>query len=249
MQIHAELCHVDTLRCVVRVEARDGDQRLGSALGEAQTSEAAEDRAIERLRRRLSPSQPAPMTAQEPMPSAQSGIVTTDSQQLLRTEHEPRQPEQPAQTISNDSAAQFVPDPPNESPTDPEDWSDELAAIDLEVRRIEWDRAMERRYLERVFGFGSRHRLTRYSDLTAYLRQLRALQPGDQPDTAEIPIRRSDLIQQGDVMLQQLGWSAEQARRFLQQQLAAKSRQQLSDEQLLQFNILLEDQVTTKGLS
>ena len=43
-------------------------------------------------------------------------------------------------------------------------------------------------------------------------------------------------------MLKQLGWSADQARAFLQQQRGLTSRQQLSDEQLLQFNMLLEEQ-------
>ena len=57
-----------------------------------------------------------------------------------------------------------------------------------------------------------------------------------------VPIRRGDLISQGDQMLRDLGWSGEQARQFLDQHLKAKSRQQLSDEQLLQFNMLLEEQ-------
>ena len=43
-------------------------------------------------------------------------------------------------------------------------------------------------------------------------------------------------------MLSQLGWNSDQARSFLQQSLQATSRQQLSDEQLLQFNMLLEEQ-------
>ena len=43
-------------------------------------------------------------------------------------------------------------------------------------------------------------------------------------------------------MLKQLDWSSDKARAFLQQQLGATSRQQLSDEQLLQFNMLLEEQ-------
>ena len=46
MRIRAELCHVDTLRCVVRVEAWDNDQCIGSCLGEASSAEDAEDRAI-----------------------------------------------------------------------------------------------------------------------------------------------------------------------------------------------------------
>jgi hypothetical protein len=43
-------------------------------------------------------------------------------------------------------------------------------------------------------------------------------------------------------MLSSLGWPGEQARSFLQQHLNSTSRQQLSDEQLLQFNLLLEEQ-------
>ena len=79
-------------------------------------------------------------------------------------------------------------------------------------------------------------------DLVAYLRQLKLIQANDDASTAPAPIRRGDLLQQGDVMLKQLGWSSDQARAFLQQQLGATSRQQLSDEQLLQFNMLLEEQ-------
>ena len=58
-----------------------------------------------------------------------------------------------------------------------------------------------------------------------------------------MPLRRSDLIQQGDAMLATLNWSPQQARVYLQGQLQASSRQQLSDEQLLQFNMLLEEQL------
>ena len=117
-----------------------------------------------------------------------------------------------------------------------------MAAIDLECRRLGWDRDLERVYLERAFGHGSRHRLTRYSDLVAYLRQLKSLPGGTSPETASVPIRRSDLLGQGNQMLEQLKWNSDQARDFLQQHLGATSRQQLSDEQLLQFNMLLEEQ-------
>jgi hypothetical protein len=78
--------------------------------------------------------------------------------------------------------------------------------------------------------------------LIAFLRQLRQIQPGETPDQSAVPIRRGDLITQGDQMLSSLGWSGEQARSFLQQHLNSTSRQQLSDEQLLQFNLLLEEQ-------
>ena len=136
---------------------------------------------------------------------------------------------------------------PSETPTDPDDWSDELTAIDMEIRRIGWSREQEQAYLTRAFGLGSRHKLTRYADLVAYLRQLKLIQANDDASTAPAPIRRGDLLQQGDAMLKQLGWSSDQARTFLQQQLGATSRQQLSDEQLLQFNMLLEEQTLSQA--
>ena len=136
-----------------------------------------------------------------------------------------------------------LPQPPSESPTDPEDWSEELTAIDLELQRIGWDRDSEKIYLERAFGHASRHRLTRFSDLVAYLKRLRELAAESDPQLAAIPLRRSDLVMQGDEILQRLQWNQQQARDFLNRHLQANSRQQLTDEQLLNFNIMLEEQL------
>ena len=251
MRIRAELCHVDTLRCVVRAEAWDNDQCIGSCLGEAATAEDAEDRARARLNNLVSQGMSSEVA------SAAAASITSAEQRpdppirvgsSLPTE-QPTPTEQP-RPASGLGTAEPVPinpkpetaQPPSESPTDPEDWSEELTSIDLELKRIGWGREQEQQYLERAFGHASRHRLTRYADLVAYLRQLRQLQQGDQPDQSSVPIRRSDLITQGDAMLKQLNWSGDQARAFLNQHLQANSRQQLTDEQLLQFNMLLEEQ-------
>ena len=163
--------------------------------------------------------------------------ATTDASAGQRDLFAPEAP--PAAEPSLRTTAETAQEPP----ADPDDWSDELAAIDLELQRLGWDRQQERLYLERAFGHGSRHRLTRYSDLVAFLKRLRSLEPGISGDSAPVPLRRSDLISQGDQMLQTLRWSSAQAREFLQQHLQASSRQQLSDEQLLQFNMLLEEQL------
>jgi len=253
MQIRAELCHVDTLRCIVRIEAWQDDQLLGSALGEAQTSEEAESRGLERLMRRIAPDRPEAAVGTTESSSAESSSAASSSAERIKPETDQPKPEKavPLQTASTEKPRKpSTPEPssdqpsdqPSEAPTDPEDWSEELAAIDLEVRRIGWDRDREKIYLERAFGHASRHRLTRYSDLVAFLRQLRGMQPGESPETASVPLRRSDLLSQGDEMIRSMGWSAAQARDFLQKELGATSRQQLSDQQLLQFNMLLEEQ-------
>ena len=250
MRIRAELCHVDTLRCVVRAEAWDNDQCIGSCLGEAATAEDAEDRARARLNNLViqgmsaaAASAAASITSAEQRPDPPIRVGSSQPTEQPTPTEQPR----PA---SGSGTAEPVPinpkpetaQPPSESPTDPEDWSEELTSIDLELKRIGWGREQEQQYLERAFGHASRHRLTRYADLVAYLRQLRQLQQGDQPDQSSVPIRRSDLITQGDAMLKQLNWSGDQARAFLNQHLQANSRQQLTDEQLLQFNMLLEEQ-------
>lgn len=145
--------------------------------------------------------------------------------------------------LLDESPAGLANDPQEEPPADPEDWSQELTAIDLQLRRLGWNREQEGTYLSRAFGHASRSRLTRYSDLRAYLMALEALERGSDPAVASVPLRRSELLAQGDALLTQLGWSAEQGRAFLERELHRISRQQLSDVQLLQFNMLLEGEL------
>jgi hypothetical protein len=134
-------------------------------------------------------------------------------------------------------------DPLEEPPADPEDWSRELTAVDLHLRRLGWNRQQEGVYLQRAFHHPSRSRLTRYGDLLAYLAALEALLPGSDPSLAPVPLRRVDLLAQGDELLARLGWSAERGRALLEEHLQRVSRSQLSDAQLLHFNMLLESEL------
>lgn len=133
--------------------------------------------------------------------------------------------------------------PPEPPPADPDDWSDELAALDLQLQRIGWQREQEATYLERAFGHPSRSRLTTYRDLSAYLQAVSQFAPGADPARAPVPLRRAELLGQCDLLLAQLGWDAARGRRFLEEQFQLASRQQLSDEQLLHFNMLLESEL------
>ncbi len=131
---------------------------------------------------------------------------------------------------------------------DPEDWSQELVQLDLQLQRLGWGREQEGIYLQRAFGHPSRSRLTRWADLTAFLRALEGLTPPVDPSTAPVPLQRRDLLATGDGLLERLGWDSATARRFLSQELGASSRQQLDDAQLLQFNMLLEEAwMTSQG--
>lgn len=144
-------------------------------------------------------------------------------------------------------APEPAPEPAAEPPADPEDWSSELLHLDRELQRLQWGRAEEEVYLQRAFGHPSRNRLTSYADLLAYLRAIEALGSPADPATAAVPMRRQDLLSQCDALLRQLGWPRERARQFLESQLQVSSRQQLSDQDLLQFNLLLEGELLAAG--
>ncbi|MBX2862898.1 MAG: hypothetical protein KTR27_05030 [Leptolyngbyaceae cyanobacterium MAG.088] len=58
------------------------------------------------------------------------------------------------------------------------------------------------------------------------------------------PMDLSDIIAQTDVEMARLGWSSEQGRTYLETTFNKRSRQQLSDEELLTFLLYLESQAT-----
>ena len=234
MQLKARLVHAEAGRRVVRVSAWQQGACLGSALGEAESAEAAEDRAIERLQQRLGstaaappPPAPAPIAA----PPARTSMIRRPRAEAAETSTPVEPPPSPELPLLEGLAPA------------PDDWSDELAALDLHLQRLGWGRDQESTYLQRAFGHPSRSRLTSYGDLSAYLKAVQQLSPGTDPGSAPVPLRRADLLSQCDQMLQQLQWDANQGRAFLEEHFQLASRQQLSDEQLLHFNMLLEAEV------
>jgi hypothetical protein len=237
MLLEARLVHAEPGRRVVEVRAREGSLELGSSLGEAATAEEAEDRARRRLLARLgtavaptaaaSPPESAPASPQGPPPESAPGSAAAETS-ASTAETPAQEPEAP-------------PPEPGEPAADPEDWSGELAQLELALQRLGWGRDQEGIYLQRAFGHPSRARITTYADLTAYLRALEQLAPGSDPAAADVPLRRRDLLHQCDELLERLGWDPQQGRSFLRSRLGAESRRQLSDPDLLRFNMLLEE--------
>ena len=147
----------------------------------------------------------------------------------------------PAAAGSNPSSAGAA----AEQPAEPEDWSDELAALDIQLQRLGWQRDQEAIYLQRAFGHPSRSRLTSYGDLVAYLAAVRPLQAPADPASVAVPLRRVDLLAISDQLLTQLGWDAARGRQALEHHFERSSRQQLNDEDLLRFNMILEGELIT----
>ncbi|MCU0528248.1 MAG: hypothetical protein MUD04_01885 [Cyanobium sp. Prado107] len=247
MQFLARLVHAEPGTRVVEVTAQRDGHTLGSALGEAATAEAAEERALQRLRQRLgSAANPGSPGLELPIPR-RSGPTAPPTTPAAPAPPVPRHPDGPPEARPDEPPAGAPetrpadPPPAEEPPPDPEDWSAELTRIDLQLQRIGWQREQEATFLERAFGHPSRSRITTYRDLMAYLELLQGLAEGSDPAQAPVPLRRSELLGQCDQLLGKLGWNAGRGRQFLERHFALGSRQQLSDAQLLQFNMLLEE--------
>jgi len=259
--LKARLVHAEPGSRVVEVSAWRGEQCLGSCLGEATDAEQAEQRARQRLQGLLEAAGPEPSAAQEPQrvvepaasptaaPATSPAPAATAKASLIR--HGGATPSLPkVPPSSHPAGGDPLPAPmaaPQEPQADPDDWSEELAELDIQLQRLGWDRSQEGQYLERCFGHPSRSRITNYADLVSYLRGLRALPAGASPAQAAVPLRRSTLLQQSDQLLQSLRWDAARGRDLLEQQFQLSSRQQLNDEQLLQFNMLLEGELIQAG--
>ena len=234
MPVHLRLVHAEPGSRVVEASAMEKGEVLAMALGEGLTAEAAEDQARQRLQLLLAPANATSAIAAQDPSIPEPGRPGASQPQVSGSTVAPAPPPAPASGVEEPAA-------------DPEDWSAELARIDLALKRIGWQRDQEGLYLERAFGHPSRSRLTTYNDLLAYLRQVEQLEPGSDPLMAPVPLRRTDLLSQSDVLLGQLGWDAPQGRQFLEQNLGRGSRQQLSDAELLQFNMLLEEALLAAG--
>lgn len=63
-------------------------------------------------------------------------------------------------------------------------------------------------------------------------------------DNSSSPVDLSDIIAQTDVEMGRLGWTSSQGRKYLEETYHKRSRQQLNDEELLEFLLYLESQPT-----
>ena len=225
-----DVLHADAEKVVVRVSCINAGV-VAAALGEAAGAEEAEDRALARLQQRLAQ---APRQSQIPAP-------------VQRINQEPIS--QPFQEATKEAITEPVNEQIQEQIQEPEDWSDELTAVELELQRLGWDRHQEGIYLERAFALASRNRLVNYADLVIYLKALRTLEPPCSAATAAIPLLRAAMLKASDQLLGQLQWGADQGRSFLAEHFGHSSRLQLSDDQLQQFNGLLQKQLQKEPIN
>ena len=234
MRIQSQLCHIDDKRAVVTVSAWEDEKPLGTTLGEGDSINLAEDNGIKRLLMRLRLGDDLENYYLEKMKSKSyeehsgiNAIQRLEKKNLVLKANE----RELVQTRDHNIG---------ESTNEPEEWSKELTEIDVIIKKLKWTRTEENKYLLENFGYADRNRITSYKELQKYLCSLKAVKKTDQLGLDKEDSIKSKLLNESDNLLSKLAWNTTKAREFLKIKMNLTSRQQLDHDQLVEFNNLLE---------
>ena len=229
MRFEVELCHVDSNRTIVKIEAWTDQKPLGSSLGEGKNCDEAENNAYNKLIKRLN----LTSSGRAGSPSKQAPIKN-NSYQLPSTKPKEIQFNNSPKTVTNKdlkrSADNMI-----------EDWSNELAEIDTELRRLSWSKQKENEFIENNFGVSSRDRIIKYDDIKELIVKLKNQRNNNVNHNNLYNNSKEELINHSDELLRKLKWKTEEGILFLEKNFNVKSRQMLSEEDLTKYNLLLED--------
>ena len=251
MDFRSELCHIEQTRAIVRVTAWNGDVNLGNTFGEAETAELAEDRAIKRLLKRMNSKQNDILNNSSNLLPEVNDIPTDNSNNTNKDHLNDTNKDHLNDTNKyNKLKLQGNEGENTHNEEDmtlnvPNDWTEILTAIDLEMKRLGWGKTEEAVYLEKLFNCKNRNRITDYNSITLLLDMLKRLRSGDTPDILVEKEERNLLINKGDQFIKKLGWNNDQARNFLENELKCRSRNSMQTVQLRDFNRLLLKQLKT----
>ena len=208
MRIESKLCHISENKVIVQVIGWVNDKSVGSALAEGSTVEIAEDQAILRLNKRFN--------------SISNNEVI--NKELTSTKEK------------NDEKADLIKTDKNEdnnSDQEPNDWSNELTAIDSEILKLKWSRDDENKFLENNFGYNNRSKITKYNEIVDYLNKLKKLNKLNTPQSDSINM--ISIINESDQILKELSWDHQKGREYLLKEFNVSSRKELDETQLMSF--------------
>ena len=208
MRIESKLCHVSENKVVVQVNGWINEKNLGSALAEGATVEIAEDKAILRLNKRVN---------EDINNVANIKSINEDKIKDSFKIELPKRDKNENIKINDE----------------PSDWSNELIAIDSEIRRLKWTRDDEIKFLEKNLGYNSRNKITNYSDIVIYLSLLKKTNNQNSSNIVNDNVHR--LIEDSDAILRELSWDNIRGRKFLQKEFNVSTRKELNEKQLLLF--------------
>lgn len=131
-----------------------------------------------------------------------------------------------------------------------DDWSEELADIEVELKRLGWTPEQQQEHLQRTYGRRSLALITDYADLVDFLGYLRGLpmaiaEPPAAPvaptlapvTSAAAPVAglREGMMEQSLALVKRLAWTNRQAVDHLQRTYSKATRQDLTDAELQDF--------------
>jgi len=131
-----------------------------------------------------------------------------------------------------------------------DDWSEELADIEVELKRLGWTPEQQQEHLQRTYGRRSLALITDYADLVDFLGYLRGLPMAiAEPPAAPVvptpmPVAsaaapgaglREGMMEQSLALVKRLAWTNRQAVDHLQRTYSKATRQDLTDAELQDF--------------
>ncbi|ABX08857.1 hypothetical protein [Prochlorococcus marinus] len=222
MQFHSELSYADSQVVIVKVVAVVKDQKIGSALGQGQTAEEAEDNALKRIESRLRESD-----------GIKYSQIGKNSDSLNNLDKTPDNSQPTKTNISSHSNNQIVHN---------EDWSNELIQLDEEINRIGWDKESESIFLNNILGFNNRNKIIDINDMHLILQLLKNVRTGESVQSFSHLSNREHLIKDSNEKLKTLKLTLDKARQLLFNNFNVYSRSDLSNKQLLMFNLILSNE-------
>ena len=208
MRIESKLCHITENKAVVQVNGWLNDKYLGSALAEGATVEIAEDKAISRLNKRINGE------------TSSEAVIKSYQDENIKPKNKVELPK--SNKIENINIV-----------NEPSDWSNELTAIDVEIKRLKWSRDDEIDFLEKNLGYNNRNKITNYNDIVKYLNLLKQTDNKFKDKEANVNIKT--LIVESDKILRDLSWNHVKGREYLQSEFNVSTRKELTEIQLTSF--------------
>ena len=209
MRIESNLCHISESKAVVCAYGWINEKKIGSALGEAENVEKAEDNAIARLKLRVD------------KPNAKD-----NTDKIIKTENEI---DNVNYKLNNKNIDLIT----LQNNSDPTDWSKELAEIDIEIKKLNWTRDEESLFIKKLFGYSNRQNITKYKELISYLEKLREL--NKQTINTLANNSNESLISESDKILNELSWDYTKGREYLQNEFNVSTRKDLTHDKLMLF--------------
>ena len=106
-----------------------------------------------------------------------------------------------------------------------------------------WDKVKENEFLNKEFDCKNRSRITTYKLLNEFLSKLKSIKSEKVYPQHNDVNYRAEILNQIDQILEKLHWDENHGRNFLYKKLNVTSRQNLNNEKLAEFALLLKDQL------